>query len=117
MSDLREAARAVVQSAATDLIPGARTYYEVPCELIDQLSAALDAETEEGWRDIASAPVGKNVLAYGGGGHRVMRKDDMGQWRNMLGAPKPAPAAWRPLRLADAYDGVGSQRHGGPHEP
>lgn len=49
------------------------------------------------WRDIAEAPDGKAVLACSSG-VRLMRFDaKIGQWRNMLGRPKPAPTAWMPL--------------------
>ena len=49
------------------------------------------------WRPIATAPVNQTVTVWGQGGIRFMRLDDIGQWRNMLGAPKDAPTHWMPL--------------------
>lgn len=55
------------------------------------------------WQPEATAPVGQNVLTYGRSGHRLYRKDALGQWRNMLGAPKPAPTHWQALTRPDDH--------------
>ncbi|MBG1233003.1 hypothetical protein [Aestuariivirga litoralis] len=56
---------------------------------IGQITVTLTFRT-----DIQTAPVGKVCLAWGAGGWRFMKKDDMGQWRSMLGLPKAAPRWW-----------------------
>ena len=46
------------------------------------------------WQPAATAPTATNLLTCGGGQMRFMRKDELGQWRNMMNAPKPAPKFW-----------------------
>ena len=73
-------------------------------DLIRRLSEALRA-ADEGWRPIESAPTEQTVLVWGAGGLRFMRKDNIGQWRNMMHAPKRAPKFWRPLPLSPSAEG------------
>jgi len=44
--------------------------------------------------DVDSAPLHKTLIGWGGGGWRFMKRDDVGNWRNMLGAVKAAPKKW-----------------------
>lgn len=46
------------------------------------------------WREPKDAPADEVVIAWGNGGLRFMYRDDLGQWRNMLRAPRPEPKAW-----------------------
>lgn len=55
------------------------------------------AAGRQDWRTEAVAPSNVRILTWGKGGHRFMMKDDRGQWRNMMGAPKNAPTHWMPL--------------------
>lgn len=45
---------------------------------------------------IQPAP-GQIVMAYGGAGQRFMRVDKIGQWRNMMNAPRATPTYWMPM--------------------
>lgn len=49
---------------------------------------------EPSWLDPATAPTDTNLLTWGGGQMRFMRKDALGQWRNMMHRPKPTPKYW-----------------------
>lgn len=49
------------------------------------------------WQPIETAPVNQTVIVYGNGRIRFMRKDDLGQWRNMMHAPRQTPTHWMPL--------------------
>lgn len=40
------------------------------------------------------APAEQFLMCWGGGGWRFMRKDSVGQWRSIIGRPKPAPKLW-----------------------
>lgn len=46
--------------------------------------------------DLTNVPANKVVIAWGAGGWRFMRRDEVGQWRNMYGNPKSAPRMWAP---------------------
>lgn len=41
-----------------------------------------------------AAPLNEVLMCHGAGGWRFMSRDDVGQWRNILGRPKPAPKLW-----------------------
>src|SRR3546814_5191814 len=52
-----------------------------------------------------SSDVCSSDLLVWAGGPRFMSKDSLGQWRNIMGAPKKAPLAWtllpeKPVRSA-----------------
>lgn len=49
---------------------------------------------EQGWKDAATAPVETTVIGWINGQPRFMRKDALGQWRNMMGRPKSSPKYW-----------------------
>ncbi len=44
--------------------------------------------------DIDAAPLNKVLMAWGNGGWRFMKRDEVGQWRSIRGLPKPAPKMW-----------------------
>ena len=46
------------------------------------------------WQPVETAPAETTLIVWGGGGLRFMRKDALGQWRNMHHAPRPAPRVW-----------------------
>jgi hypothetical protein len=61
-----------------------------------RIAVAPKSEAEpDGWREATSVPVNTTVITYGQSGMRFMRKDEVGQWRSMMGHPKQAPTHWR----------------------
>lgn len=40
------------------------------------------------------APHGKILMCWGAGGWRFMVKNEVGQWRSIVGRPKPPPKYW-----------------------
>lgn len=55
------------------------------------------------WHPVETAPLEQTVIAWGNGGQRFMRRDKLGQWRNMMGLPRPAPKLWT-LMLANPVE-------------
>jgi len=47
--------------------------------------------------DVENAPKQKFLAAWGNGGWRFMKRDAVGQWRSVMGLPKPAPKMWAEL--------------------
>lgn len=43
---------------------------------------------------VEDAPKGVVLMVWGGGGWRFMTRDQVGQWRSILGRAKPAPRLW-----------------------
>jgi hypothetical protein len=70
-------------------------------DAIAAMRGVLMAERERcagvDWQPAETAPVEQTVIAWGNGGQRFMRRDAIGQWRNMLGHPRPAPKFWTPM--------------------
>ncbi len=52
------------------------------------------------WQPIETAPKGKTVIVWGGGGMRFLLQRPNGQWQSMMGHPKEKPKYWMPLPKA-----------------
>lgn len=44
--------------------------------------------------DVAEAPIHKLLIGWGNGGWRFLRRDDIGNWRSMIGRIKEPPQLW-----------------------
>ncbi len=57
--------------------------------------------------DPKAAPAGTRLMVWAGG-PRFMTKDEYGQWRNIMGAPRQAPTAWTLLPEGPARPAISS---------
>src|SRR5262245_26493352 len=67
---------------------------------IAAMQAAMISYARSAWRPISTAPVDEPVLVWVDAlGVRVMRRTELGEWRDVNGVMQRPPVAWMPAPL------------------